>query len=155
MDQTTVVNFEWDKLKLLRDDWQVSPRDICDIAPDHIAKHFRRPGQFRLSAEHADQVGDGRAITPYFDPRLANDRKLRMRFFNTLRSKRLVTLRRKVFSFVGLSFVRKKDGSIRLVVDGRATNALHRIAPHTALGSAAAWSDIDVSELLADDKLWK
>jgi hypothetical protein len=77
LDQTTVVSFEWDELELLCDDWQVSPRDICDVAPDHIAEHFGRPGQFRLSAEHADRVGEGHAITPYFDPRLANDRQSR------------------------------------------------------------------------------
>ena len=46
---TTVAPFAWNKLKLLRDDWEVSPREVRDIAPDHVAKFFEQPAQSRLS----------------------------------------------------------------------------------------------------------
>ena len=111
LDSTSVVPFSWDKLKLLRGDWQVEPKNVLDIAPDHVARHFRRSGQFRLSHEEADFVGGSGTITPYWDPRLGNDAKLRRKFMQTLVRKKLVTLRRRVHSFVGLFFVRKRTAT--------------------------------------------
>ena len=52
-------------------------------------------------------------------------------------------------------FAKKKGGQIRMVLDGRPTNASHRLPPHVALGTAAAWSEIDLSELPASLLLWK
>ena len=105
---TTVVPFAWNKLKLLRDDWEVSPREVRDIAPDHVAKSFKRPGQFRLSKEEAEFACSSEPVTPYWDVKLAQDTRLRDKFFIALRLRKLLSYPRKVHSFVGLFFVIKK-----------------------------------------------
>ena len=38
-----------------------------------------------------------------------------------------------------------------MVLDGRATNASHRLPPHVDLGSVAAWAEIDLADV--DDSL--
>ena len=77
-DASGVVPFEWDKLKLLRESWEVVPRQVCSVAPPEVCKWFQRPGQFRLSAEQARAVSESVAVpAPYWDVQLAADRKLR------------------------------------------------------------------------------
>ena len=153
---TTVVPFEWSKLKLLRDTWQVMPMDITSIAPAEVGRCFTEPGFFRLGVEAAEEVAARTGpITPYWDVVLAANGRLRRQFMDTLRRKGLVGYRRKVFSFVGMFFVRKKDGQIRLVVDGRTTNARHKLPPHTSLGTVAAWAEIDLSSLPDGATLFK
>ena len=152
---SSVVPFEWSKLKLLGSEWQVKPQDITNVAPEHISKWFVRPGLFRLSVEAADAVGAAaEPITPYWDPILANSKKKRQLFFSALRDRGLLCYRRRVHAFVGIFFVAKKNHQIRMVLDGRATNISHMLPPHSALGTVAAWCDADFSEA-APGRLWK
>jgi len=152
---SSVVPFEWSKLKLLGFEWQVEPQDITNIAPEYISFWFQRPGLFRLSVEAANASGAGaEPITPYWDPILANSKKQRDLFFAALRDRGLLCYRRKVHAFVGLFFVAKKNHQIRMVLDGRSTNISHMLPPHTALGTVAAWCDADFSEA-APGRLWK
>ena len=44
VDTSGVVPFEWDKLKLLRDNWEVVPRPIREVALPEISKWFEQPG---------------------------------------------------------------------------------------------------------------
>ena len=151
-----MVPFAWEKLKLLRDSWEVTPRNVLDVAPAHVASWFESAGRFRLSREEADLVAQQSPVEePYWDVRLASDSALRAKFFGALSRKGLLTVRRKVHSFAGLFFVKKKGGQIRMVLDGRATNASHRLPPHVALGSVAAWSEIDLADVDRSQPLWK
>ena len=76
-DPSAVVPFEWSKLKLLRESWQVRPKEILDIAPTEIRQWFLRPGQFRLSMEAAQAVADKAGpITPYWDVILGTNAKV-------------------------------------------------------------------------------
>ena len=155
-DATGVVPFEWEKLKLLRDTWEVVPRSVREVAPASVGDMFRRPGQFRLCEEHAAALAERDPVPPpYWDARLSSDVQLRQRFFAALRKKKLLTYRRKVHCFAGLFFVRKKGNQIRMVLDGRSTNASHKLPPHVVLGSAAAWAELDLSELAEGASLWK
>ena len=61
----------------------------------------------------------------------------------------MFSARRRIKSEVGLFFVHKKNGDIRMVVDARRTNALHHRPPPVHLGSVEAFSDIDWSEAVA------
>ena len=120
---STLESFDWSKLKLLRDDWAVVPKDIVSVAPPAVAAMFHDVSQFRRSEEEMERaLADTEPLYPYWDPVLKNDRTLRIRFLKTLAAKGLVPFRRRIFSKAGLFFVWKKGGQIRMVVDGRHTN---------------------------------
>ena len=42
-----------------------------------------------------------------------------------------------------------------MVLDGRSTNAAHLLPPRMVLGTGAAWSDVNLSELESRSPLWK
>ena len=76
------------------------------------------------------------------DPKQCHD------FFKRTIHLKVFSVRRSIKSAVGLFFVKKKkSGDIRMVVDCRRTNALHRRPPAVKLGSVGAFSDIDLSPL--------
>jgi len=126
------------------------------VAPEDVAKVFKDPATVRLCSEEVDALyGEGGLIEPYWDARLRGDRVLRRRFLLALKAKRLVSFRRRISSRVGIFFVDKKNGAIRMVIDARQANQLHRAPPHVALGSARAWAMLDLSEdAAASAELW-
>ena len=82
---STLVLFEWSRLKLLQDDWAVQPQELADIAPPCVADAFRDPECFRLSEEQVELIyGDEPLVRPYWDPRLRGDAGLRRKFFRAL-----------------------------------------------------------------------
>ena len=142
---STVACFAWDKLRILAEDWPVKPRDITETAPAEVAAVFRDPNLLRLSDEEIEHVHrDRRLIRPYWDSRLRASRDLRVKFLRALADRGLVSFRRRIRSKVGIFFVRKKEGLIRMVIDARQTNQCHRLPPHVPLGSARAWGLLDV-----------
>ena len=88
----------------------------------------------RSSAEVLHLEESEGPVTPYWDP--------------TLRASvpSYFTFRAPTHSFTGLSFVKKKDGMIRHIVDARQANRNHTRPPHTSLGSSSALSSIDLSD---------
>ena len=85
-------------------------------------------------------------ITPYWDPVLRHNRKARIDFIKRLHAVGLVGFRLAIRGRIGAFCVGKKDGSLRLVLDGREPSSLHRRPPHTALGSAGALAGLDLSD---------
>ena len=66
---TTVVAFEWERLKLLQDSWPVNPQELSLVAPPAVAAAFADPGCFRLSEEEIEHVhGEQVLVQPYWDP---------------------------------------------------------------------------------------
>ena len=142
---STVAAFEWDRLRLLSPDWPVRPRDITTSAPEHVRSVFLDPELIRLSDEEFSYIhADERLIRPYCDATFRSDRQLRLRFFKALADRGLLSFRLRVRSLVGIFFVRKKNGDLRMVIDARQTNQSHRLPPHVPLGSARAWSMLDL-----------
>jgi len=68
---------------------------------------------------------------PYWDPKLSSSRSLRHQLFKELLGLKILTVRKRIKTTVGLFFVRKKDNNIRLIVDARRVNWAHRRPPHT------------------------
>lgn len=128
-----VAPFEWNKLKLQRDSWDVKPVPIEQVAPTQVSSVFRRPRQSRLSCEDAGAVAaDSPAPAPCWNVRLASERALREAFF-------------KAFGFAGISFVKEKGNRLQLVLDGRSTNLAHLLPSYVSLASASAWAELDIS----------
>ena len=88
---------------------------------------------------------------PYWDPVLREDAKQRHDLFKRLIHLKVFSVRRSIKSAVGLFLLlfvkKKKNNDIRMAVDCRRTNAIHRRPPAVKLGSVDAFSDIDLSPL--------
>jgi len=103
---------------------------------------------FRSEAE-LDALQDRELIqpvTPYWDPVLKRNRRARLDFIRRLHAVGLVGFRLSIRGRIGAFCVGKKDGSLRLVLDGREPSSLHRRPPHNALGSAGALAGLDLSD---------
>lgn len=55
-----------------------------------------------------------------------------------------ISYRKQIRSEIGLFFVEKKGGLIRMVLDARLTNFTHRSPAHAALSTPAVWRDLGV-----------
>ena len=120
----------------LRDRLPPVGRHIMDHASEFICR----------SPKELDELvdsGDMAPVYPYWDVVIASNRAKRMDLFKRLMHVGLVGFRRRIQARASLFFVGKKDGSLRLVVDGREASSLHRRPPHASLGSATAVSAID------------
>eukprot|EP00971_Amphidinium_carterae_P157506 3122585-Amphidinium_carterae.1 len=97
--------------------------------------------------ELADDYKSGvQAITPYWGPELKRDATQRNDLFLTLRKLKLITFVRVPVSYAGLFFVEKKrPGEIRMVVDARCANQLHKRPPVAKLGTPSCYFDLDLS----------
>jgi hypothetical protein len=81
-------------------------------------------------------------ITNYIDPKLNYSKTAYHAFVGTLYKAGLLRWSRSCRGRVGFFFVKKKNGSIRLVIDCRAVNRCFRRCPHVPLGTGAAWSEV-------------
>ena len=59
-------------------------------------------------------------------------------------SRGLLRFTRNPLSYVGVFFVKRKDGTIRLILDARRTNRLFRKPPHVELLTAEGLGKIEV-----------
>ena len=84
------------------------------------------------------ELAEASPARPYWDRRLASNRALLDGFIRELDACGLITYRRRVAARCGMFFVRKKSGQLRLVVDARPANAIHRRAPYTKLATTGA-----------------
>ena len=96
------------------------------------------------------ESGEITPVYPYWDVVLRRSRRKRLDLFRRLMDAGLVGLRQRIRARAGIFFVTKKDGSLRMVVDGREPSSFHRRPPHTGLGSAAAISTLDLSPAALD-----
>ena len=92
--------------------------------------------------------GDIAPVYPYWDVNLRRSKKLRTFLFRRLLELGLVGLRRRCRSRASIFFAKKKDGTQRMVIDGREPSSLHSRPPHVGLGSASAVSSLDISGLM-------
>ena len=58
----------------------------------------------------------------------------------------ILTFRSGIKAKAAFFFVKKKDGTIRLIVDGRQANAYHRRPPHSCLATPGILSELDMAD---------
>ncbi|CAK0814825.1 unnamed protein product, partial [Prorocentrum cordatum] len=128
------------KLRVLRG--LVTPRPLRDWLPPAGAHALDNADSvIYCAASEIDALTEQGLITParpYWGPRLRHDRAARRDIVMRLRAVGLVGFRLGIRAQIGAFFVAKKDGMLRLVIDGREASSLHRRPPHSALGSAGA-----------------
>ncbi len=100
----------------------------------------------RPAQEQFEVLKEGRASV-YWDPRLKSSRSAYVSFVKELKNRNMCKFQlEKPLERVGVFFVRRKDGRLRLIVDARRTNQRVRTPPTTRLASASALSEIIVDE---------
>ena len=116
---SSVADFDPAKLRIL--ERKPVPRRIADVAPAFVAERLSDPDRYiRRSEKDVEAVCEGTSpIRPYWDTTLARDRTARISFIKLLAALGLVSFRRRIRAHVGLFFVSKKGGQIRVVVDAR------------------------------------
>eukprot|EP00971_Amphidinium_carterae_P239655 4757781-Amphidinium_carterae.1 len=148
---SNLCSFDLDKVKVIRGDIHTKPMQPLLSAEgaaylDSFESSIELPPADRALAASAPDFPK-----PYFDRVLLRDYDSRVKFYHALVRCGVMGVRRSIKCEVGLFFVRKKDPAwIRLVVDARRTNRLHRRPPPVLLGSVEAACSVDLSELYPD-----
>ena len=142
-----LATYQKDKLRVAKGD--VVPKPARLLVPPHAAVYLDRFDTFieKTAAEISDLDQSGALPEPYWDPVLASNRAAKIDLFRTLLRIGIMGAHLQIKQRVGVFFVRKKDGRIRMVVDARRVNLCHRRPPHTRLAGPIAWRQLDLSHL--------
>ncbi len=101
-----------------------------------MAKREKRwwsnPKKLRLLPEDERRgVAATATVKPYWDPLLQRDSKSCEDFVSRLEKLGLVQCRRKALAEIGVFFVTKKNGGVRMVLEWRCSNVSSRAPPRT------------------------
>ncbi|CAK0906294.1 unnamed protein product, partial [Prorocentrum cordatum] len=126
----------------------VEPKDARALLPPHAAQRLRRYKTcIELSAEEIEaKFASEPSPKPYWDPVLRRNKRARHELFGRLLSSGILVPRRRLKGRIGLFFVKKKEGAIRLIVDARNPNACHKPPPTTQLGTAQSFAELNLAE---------
>ena len=129
-------------LVALPDDLQGAPA-VADILPPDEAQFLKLESRMLRPEDEQALIGV-KPITPYVDPKLKGSRRMQVRFARQLLQLGLFrpTLSRQ--GIVGVFFVKKKNGSQRLILDCRPTNERFRKPPSTPLATAECLSSFEI-----------
>ena len=125
---------------------------LTDIAPEE-ALHFMRgklQRMLRSTAEY-ERLAAETPVTPYWDRTLRSNRRKYTRFIRALHRRGLIRFLdpQRVRGRVGVFFVRKKSGALRLIIDARDTNMRFCSPPSVSLVTAEGFGMVEV-EVSAD-----
>ena len=141
---TPVRPYEARLLKVL--DSGIRPLPIRSLVPDSLLPLIDHPERFIYRSQAVldamVEAGELAPVYPFWDVNLRRDPELRLDLFKKLIRIGLVGVRTRCRARASIFFVGKKDGTLRMVIDGREPSAMHRRPPRTELGSAAALSGL-------------
>ena len=141
---TPVRPYEAHLLKVL--DSGIRPLPIRSLVPASLLPLIEHPERFIYRSQAVldgmAEAGELPPVYPFWDVNLRRDADLRLGLFKKLIRIGLVGVRTRCRARASIFFVGKKDGTLRMVIDGREPSALHRRPPRTELGSAAALSSL-------------
>ena len=140
-----LANFDISKMIFSR---KLRPMDESTLCPPHVSELLKFHKQFieKSQAEILYEADSQEKITPYWDPRLKQNRKARIELNSGTISVGLalfqVTSKVDIIAFFA---VKKKDGMQRLILDCRVTNSHHRRPPTTRLSTASCFAGLDLN----------
>ena len=120
----------------------VNVAERLDPATSHLLSLAGMPA---LLAEEGS-APEEEVVKPYIDPALASSPTSLGRFYGRLHQSHMLTfVSGRHAHTVGVFFVHKKSGKLRLILDTRAANRAFRKPMPTRLPTPAAWSSIEVA----------
>ena len=128
--------------------------DAANLCPPHVSELLKFHKQFiEKSQEEIQQDAESQEkITPYWDPRLKQNRGARIELYQALYRSGLLCFRRRRKSIIAFFAVKKKDGMQRLILDCRVTNSHHRRPPTTRLSTASCFAGLDFTHETMDQR---
>ncbi|CAK0909779.1 unnamed protein product [Prorocentrum cordatum] len=146
-EASTRRDYDADKLNVLRRAPQDRPRQLRDVAPRHVTEaldHFDSDVVRPAPNIPEDEVIVEPYWGPLLNPRDPQNRPRLVDFLRRLAARGLVDGRARRKACVSTFFVAKKNGDIRMVVDARQPNQLHKLPPRTVLASGEALGSINL-----------
>lgn len=144
-EASALASFDVKKIKIFSR--QLTPMDASSLSPPHVVQLLKFHHEFieKNNFEIAESMKKEPQITPYWDPKLRNNRKARIELYQALQRSGLLCFRRKRKSIISFFTVRKKDNMQRLILDCRVTNRCHREPPKTRLSTPSSFAGIDMT----------
>ncbi|CAK0850366.1 unnamed protein product, partial [Prorocentrum cordatum] len=128
---TPVRSYEPHLLKVL--DSGIRPLPFRSLAPASLLPLIEQPERYLYRSQAVldtmVEAGELAPARPFWGANLRGDPTLRLDLSMELMR-------------IGIFFVGKRDGTLRMAIDGRGPSAMHRRPPRTELGSAAALSGL-------------
>lgn len=129
----------------------VTPKHSRLMVPEHMRAVSDAPEKF--IERHAWELEGVPHIQPYWDvtldpARKANRPRLLALLLRLAEMQMVVGVRRKE-SCVGMLFVAKKTGALKIIIDGRQPNSFHRAPPHATMASVESLAPVAVGLGLA------
>ena len=132
---TTVRDYDEALLKVVRDG--IPSLALPGLLSTEAARLLGDPVRHIVKSEDelCDEPNVPAGVETYSDPAFRDPAVFKC-FLRRLHERGLLTFRQKCRSKVGVFFVCKKDQFIRMVLDCRVTNSLHRKPPSTRLATS-------------------
>lgn len=141
-----LADYDFDKIKILHS--EVRPKKVVNLLPEQVrpfVTHFQHHivrDPLQVQSELADNP-EAMPSRPYWDPILQRDADKRMQLFRRMFQIGLLDLQPVVLAKAGIFCVKKKTPEfIRLIIDGRQANFMHRRPPVTRLGSSSCLAEL-------------
>ena len=144
---TPLAPYDLNLIRVARGD--LDPKNVEEVVSPHAARYVTDPDRWIVKSDaelcivtdHAS-----RPIKPYWDPMLPDSRGNMREFLGALHRAKLLARRRRARSHIGIFFIQKKDGRLRVVIDGRLPSALHWRPPRSGLAIPTVLSRLILSD---------
>jgi hypothetical protein len=140
-EPSNLAEYDFKKLKVLHT--KLKPRRLEEVLPMYARSALQRyQTVIERSADELSQM-EPCDIRPYWDPKLRRSDKSLVELIVALANQGLVTFRTAIKERVGIFCVKKKTPEwIRMIIDNRRVNAVHRVPPTTRLSTPRSYLDI-------------
>ncbi|CAK0850120.1 unnamed protein product [Prorocentrum cordatum] len=151
-DDSTVASYDPEKLAVLHRPG--APVPALELVGEECRPYLEDPDSL-IVLPPLELAAIEDPVVPHWDPKLGGSQEARRDFVDRLSRVGLISWRRRERCRVGAFFAKKKNDAIRLVLDCRPTNQLHRKPPKSDLATPGALSNLVLAEewcrLSADD----
>lgn len=142
-EPANLAGYSFDKVKVLHS--QLNPRPLEHVLPAHSRALLSRATTFIEKSCGDVARSEPCDVVPYWDPKLRHNHQELTKLLVRLANQGLVSFRTAIKERIGIFFVRKKTPEwIRMVIDARRVNHLHKEPPNTRLATPRSYLDLQL-----------
>ena len=124
---------------------------IASLLPSDAAHFLEVESRMLRPEDEQALIGGASPTLPYVDPKLKGSRRSQISFAKQLLEIGLFRVTRRRRGTVGVFFVEKKNGTLRLILDCRPTNELFRKPPSTPLATSECLANFEIDTTTDSD----
>jgi len=138
----------YDRDLLARPDGTVPPVALSELleGPSLAVYHAFLEEQMLSDAELGEKYEKNEVVKPYWDPLLVSDRGAYEGLIGDLFESHIVTFTKHCRDRVAIFFVRKKNGSLRIIVDARGPNRRFKRPPSGGIAAGESFAQLQLEE---------